>query len=141
MLRFVRLTPNAKTPSRATPYSAGLDIYAAEHYILPPGKSQLCSTGITLAIPNGYSGQLAARSGLATKYSIQIGAGIIDSDYRGEIKILLFNHGQENFEIHIGDSIGQLIIHRILLPDLIECNSLDITLRGHKGFGSSDIAH
>ena len=138
MLNFVKLSEIATTPYRATPNSAGLDLCAAETYTISPGHSQLCSTAIALAIPSGYSGQIAARSGLATKYEILVGAGIIDSDYRGEIKILIFNLGHEDFEIRIGDAIAQLIIHKILLPDLVECTTLDKTLRNTKGFGSSN---
>lgn len=139
MLRTVRLSHNASIPTRATAGSAGLDLYSAYDYEIPAAAATLCSTDIQLDIPDGCYGRIAPRSGLAYNHSLQIGAGVIDSDYRGNIKILIFNHGLEKFIVSKGDKIAQLILETILIPEVIECSSLKDTPRGNKGFGSSGL--
>ncbi len=139
MLRVVRLTARAQLPTKATPLSAGVDLYSAVDYEIKPQGTQLCETNLQIKIPDGYYGRIAPRSGISIKYSLQIGAGVIDNDYRGEIKVFIFNHGQENFKIARGDRIAQLILEKILIPEIVECTSLDTTNRGTKGFGSSGL--
>lgn len=97
------------------------------------------STGLAFAIPVGNYGRIAPRSGLAAKHSIDVGAGVIDADYRGEVKVLLFNHSDIDFAINEGDRIAQMIIEKYTLTDLVEVQELDDTVRGAGGFGSTGI--
>lgn len=99
----------------------------------------LVDTQITMAIPEGLYRQIAPRSGLAVKHGIDVGAGVIDSDYRGTIQVLLFNFGREDFLIRKGDRIAQLIIEKIASPVIQDVNDLEETTRGEKGFGSTRI--
>ena len=136
-----RLTPEAILPTRGTPDAAGLDLYASQGVVIHPQNRVLVATGIAAAIPVGYYGRVAPRSGLAVKHGINVLAGVIDCDYRGEIKVLL--HNTQNFgDFHIrpGDRIAQLIIEEILMPDVEEVASLEelgTTGRGDKGYGST----
>lgn len=137
-LRFVRLSSNAIIPSRGSKESAGLDLYAAHSCIIPAKDKFLISTDLQIALPKGSYGRIAPRSGLAVKNFIDIGAGVIDADYRGPVMVLLFNFGNVDYQVKRGDKIAQLICEQILTPDLIECVSLeDSTERGEKGFGST----
>src|SRR5260221_3227297 len=107
------------------------------------GKA-LVSTGLCLAIPEGTYGRIAARSGLANKHAIDVGAGVIDPGYRGTVGIILFNHSDKPFKIEVGDRIAQLILEKVLLPEVCEVKEkrhLSETERGSKGFGSSGIAN
>src|SRR5262249_26338347 len=99
----------------------------------------LIGTGIAMALPNSTYGRVAPRSGLAVKHGIDVGAGVIDSGYRGEIKILLINNGAKTFEVHPGDRIAQLILERIDHTEIVEAASLSRTERGTQGFGSTGI--
>jgi len=94
-------------------------------------------TGISVALPPGCYGRIAPRSGIALKHAIDVGAGVIDSDYRGEVKVLLFNHSDDAFAVHIGDRIGQLICEQCLIVPIVEVPELDSTERGAQGFGST----
>ena len=103
-----------------------------------PNRGQvLVSTGLAFAIPTGNYGRIAPRSGLAVKNSINVGAGVIDSDYRGEVRVLLFNHGDVDFVISEGDRIAQLIIEKYTPTELVEVETLGETQRGEGGFGST----
>uniref|UniRef100_A0A183BST3 Deoxyuridine 5'-triphosphate nucleotidohydrolase n=1 Tax=Globodera pallida TaxID=36090 RepID=A0A183BST3_GLOPA len=97
----------------------------------------LVSTGLRVAIPSGHYGRVAPRSGLAVKHSIDVGAGVIDTDYRGELKVLLFNFGETDFQVNEGDRIAQLICERCTRPELTEVGTLEMTARGANGFGST----
>lgn len=97
------------------------------------------STGLAFAIPVGNYGRIAPRSGLAAKHSIDVGAGVIDADYRGEVRVLLFNHSDIDFAINEGDRIAQMIIEKYTLTDLVEVQELDDTVRGAGGFGSTGV--
>ena len=97
----------------------------------------LVGTGIALSIPDGLYGRVAPRSGLAVKHCINVGAGVIDPDYTGEVKVVLFNHGTEDFEIKKGDRIAQLILEKCETPMIKEIGLLEETLRGDGGFGST----
>lgn len=125
-------------PTRATPLSAGWDIATNQYISIGPGQRRLCSTGIRLGIPACNYGRIAPRSGLASKYGINVGAGVIDSDYRGEIKVLLFNHSNKEFNAERGTKIAQIIFEQINPAPLLLVPSLNNTLRGENGFGSSD---
>ncbi len=136
-LSFVKVDNSATTPRRASFGSAGLDLASCDDVsILAQGKA-LVSTGIAMAIPHGHYGRIAPRSGFSYRKHTDIGAGVVDSDYRGEIKVLIFNLSAETAEIRKGDKIAQIIIekHSPLVPQLV--GSLDNTVRGENGFGSS----
>jgi dUTP pyrophosphatase len=132
---------NAKMPYKASPESAGLDLFSCETGIIEPHSKKLIDIGISVVIPFKYYGRIASRSGLAVKNSIDVGAGVIDSDYRGNVSVLLFNHGDERFVFNKGDKIAQLIIEKIAIINIIHVKDLDNTLRGEKGFGSSGISN
>ena len=128
-----------RRPEKKSEIAAGYDISAAEGKTIRPWKQEVVSTQIVLAIPHGAYGRIAPHSGLALK-GIDVAAGVIDSDYRGEVKILLVNHSDVQFEIKTGDHIAQLIIEKISLDKLNEESNLDKTKRGNKGFGSTGVA-
>ena len=137
-----RLDPTLDMPAYAYPGDAGLDLKAAEDAVLAPFERLCVSCGISLAIPEGYAGFVLPRSGLAAKHGISIvnAPGLIDSNYRGEIKAILVNLDPDNpFEIEHGDRIAQLVIMPVPIVTLVEKNELDETDRGAGGFGSSGI--
>lgn len=126
-------------PDYATAGAAGMDVVAAEDVTLAPGARAAIATGFALAIPNGYEVQVRPRSGLALKHGVTClnTPGTIDSDYRGEVKVILANLGQEPFVVGRGDRIAQLVPAPVLRADLVEVDSLDATTRGAGGFGST----
>lgn len=126
-------------PSYSTSGSAGLDLRAAEATTLKSGARFLMPTGLAIALPPQHEAQVRPRSGLAVKHGITVlnAPGTIDEDYRGEIKVPLINHGQEDFMIRRGDRIAQMVIAPIAHARLTEVTSLDETTRGAGGFGSS----
>ncbi len=126
-------------PAYATPGAAGMDICAAEDVELAPGARHAVATGFAVAIPEGYEIQVRPRSGLAFKHGVTVPntPGTIDSDYRGELKVLLINHGSESFAIARGDRIGQLVLAPVTQAAFEEVDSLDETARGAGGFGST----
>lgn len=136
------VTLGALLPTYKSKYASGMDLHAYKSDVLQSGERRLIPTGVYIEIPNGYEGQIRPRSGLAYKYGITVlnSPGTIDSDYRGEIKVLLINHGKESFMIHEGDRIAQLVIVKVeqaklSLVDHIE--ELTDTSRGSGGFGST----
>jgi len=135
-----KLKPNAILPCRATEGAAGYDIASSEDMTIPKHDRRLVNTELAIALPRGTCGKLMSRSGLASKHKIDVGAGIIDWDYRGQVKVLLINHGEEDFNVKIGDRIAQLIVHQVLHQDFHEAIELDDTKRGEGGFGSTLIA-
>lgn len=141
-IRFQKLHPNAVIPQRATPGSAGLDLVACmeEPVLLPPGGRAMIPTGLAMAIPTAeWVGLVYARSGLAVRHGITLSnsVGVIDSDYRGEIRVGLCNLGQEPYTIQPGERIAQLVITPVLMPPVEEADELDNTERGTGGFGST----
>jgi dUTP pyrophosphatase len=126
-------------PRYASEYAAGLDITSAEELTLEPGQRHAVATGFAIEIPHGYEVQVRPRSGLATRHGITClnTPGTIDSDYRGEIKVILINLGQERFEIRRGERIAQLIPAPVLRADFVEATELSETERGSGGFGST----
>ena len=133
--------PYAVIPTRATPGSAGLDIYTCEEGEIDPKDRKLIRTGIKIILPNGTFGRIASRSGLALNYDLDVCAGIIDSDFRGEIKVLLMNNGVDKYKFKVGDKIAQLIIQPYLQlePVIAENFEQHSTERGDKGWGSTDL--
>lgn len=128
-------------PEYATGQAAGMDLKANEELVLQPGERAAVATGIRVAIPAGYEGQIRARSGLALKHGICVpnAPGTVDADYRGEVKVLLMNLGSEAFEISRGDRIAQLVICRVERAQLKFAEGLGATQRGEDGFGSTGI--
>ena len=124
---------------RSTPGSAGYDIRTSVPATLYPGMSYKFPTGLKMAIPEGYVGLIEPRSGLSFKKSIENGAGVIDSDYRGEIRIHLYNHGNDTVFFAEGDRIAQLLIQKHEVPTFTLVDSLDQTVRGEGGFGSTGV--
>ena len=126
-------------PAYATPGAAGMDVVAAEDVELAPGQRHAVATGYKVAIPHGFEVQVRPRSGLAFKHGISVpnAPGTIDSDYRGEVKVLLINHGDEPFAIRRGERIAQLVPAAVTLAAFDEVDDLDSTPRGAGGFGST----
>jgi dUTP pyrophosphatase len=126
-------------PAYATDGAAGMDVLAAEDVELAPGGRHAVATGLSVAIPAGYEIQVRPRSGLALKHGISMpnAPGTIDSDYRGELKIILINHGSDLFAIRRGDRIAQLVIAPVVRGSWLEVETLDETARGEGGFGST----
>src|SRR5437016_4117240 len=137
-LSFKRLDPRALLPTRGSPSAAGLDLYSIEAISLQPNERRLIQTGLAVDIPEGYYGRLAPRSGLATQKGIDVLAGVIDADYRGEIRCLLYNTGEEIIDLPAQTRICQLIIEKIITPDAVWVDNLAETNRGGGGFGSTD---
>jgi len=132
------LSKEAKIPMRANPSDAGADLCSVEDFILNPFERKAIATGISLEIPEGHYGRIAPRSGIAYKNGIDVLAGVVDSSYRGEIKVILFNTDKENyFKINIGDRIAQLIIEKHFNFEFEIVEDLSYTQRGEGGFGST----
>ena len=126
-------------PAYETTGAAGMDLRAAEETLLKPGARFLMPTGFAMALPQGFEAQVRPRSGLAVKHGVTVlnAPGTIDCDYRGEIKVPLINHGQQDFVIARGDRIAQMVIAAVTQATWIEVETLDETQRGGAGFGSS----
>lgn len=137
VLEFKRLSEHATQPTRGSPESAGLDLYSAEDVEVPARGRAVAKTDIAIAVPYGCYGRVAPRSGLAVKQFVDVGAGVVDSDYRGNVGVVLFNFNTEPFQVKRGDRIAQLIIERIAMPELREVAELGDTKRGAGGFGST----
>jgi len=137
VLRFKRLDSRATLPTRGTSSSAGLDLCSIENVTIGPHQRYLARTGLAVAVPEGFYGRLAPRSGLAVKKGLDVLAGVIDSDYRGEICCLLYNSSDEPVELPPDSKICQLIVERIIMPNAIWVEDLSETQRGEAGFGST----
>lgn len=137
-VKFKRLNPEAKVV-QATKGSAGFDLVATEATQVSPGDRAMVSTGLALEIPEGYEAQVRPRSGLAAKHGITVlnSPGTIDSDYRGEVKVILHNTGRFVYSVAAGDKIAQLVIQRVPTVDFVEVDELSSTERGAGGFGST----
>jgi dUTP pyrophosphatase len=140
-IRICRLThgKDLPLPSYATPGAAGMDVVSAEELDLMPGQRHAVATGFKVEIPQGYEIQVRPRSGLALKHGISVPntPGTIDSDYRGEVKVIIVNHGSEPFPIRRGDRIAQLIPAAVTRGEFDEVEELEDTARGEGGFGST----
>ena len=137
-LRWVKMTEHASAPFRASLGSAGYDLSAAYNCVVPARGKAVVRTDIQIWVPDGTYGRIAPRSGLAANYHIDVGAGTIDSDYRGNVKIVLFNHSENDFHIERGDRVAQLICEKIVCPPLEKHRTLPVTRRGWGGFGWSN---
>ena len=140
-IRVKRLRPNAELPRYQTAGAAGMDLHAALEapITLAPGARVLVPTGLAFAIPNGWEGQVRPRSGLAAKHGVTVinAPGTIDSDYRGEVGVVLVNHGQAPFVITQGERIAQIVFAPYAQATLDEVDALDETARGAGGYGST----
>eukprot|EP00730_Choanoeca_flexa_P011261 TRINITY_DN24216_c0_g1_i1.p1 TRINITY_DN24216_c0_g1~~TRINITY_DN24216_c0_g1_i1.p1 ORF type:complete len:159 (+),score=25.68 TRINITY_DN24216_c0_g1_i1:43-477(+) len=137
MLKIKKLSENAKVPTRGSDNAAGYDLYAAEDAIIDPQGKAIVKTDIAMAIPEGCYGRVAPRSGLAAKHHIDVGAGVVDRDYRGNVGVVMFNLAKQSYEVKKGDRIAQLVLERIITPKVQEVEELDDTDRGAGGFGST----
>ena len=134
-LPFVKMSADAKIPTRATEESAGLDLYSPVDYIIPPHGQLLVPTQIKLRVPLGYYGRLASKSSLAILHQLHVEAGVIDPDYTGEIMVLLINTASRVHNLTKGTPIAQLILEKISTPLLKEVDKLPPTTRGAQGCG------
>lgn len=139
-LRVQLLSEHATMPSKGSPMSAGYDLSASTDITIPAqGGRALVPTDLSIACPVGTYARIAPRSGLALKHGIDVGAGVVDADYRGPVGVILFNFGKEDFEVTKGDRIAQLILEKICMTDAIQVEELDDTKRGAAGFGSTGV--
>ncbi|XP_028098577.1 uncharacterized protein LOC114298248, partial [Camellia sinensis] len=148
-VQFIKMLPQATRPTRATDGAVGYDLTSIAMYVIPAQGRMLISTGIAMEIPCGLYGRIAPRSGLALIHGIDVGAGVIDPDYRGEVKVLLFNHNQEEFIVRAGDRIAQIIFEKVSLPRMVEKDARNLcdirnddrndarNWRSTEGFGST----
>merc|ERR1711992_424877 len=137
VLKWAKLSENAYAPSKGSARAAGYDLRSAYDCVVPAMGKAIVKTDIQIRVPEGTYGRIAPRSGLAAKHHIDVGAGVVDQDYTGNIGVVMFNHAQEDFEIKKGDRIAQFICEKIEYPDLEEVASLNSTERGEGGFGST----
>lgn len=140
-LKITRLSPHAILPSYSHPDDSGMDLIAAEGQTLPPGESALIPTGIAIALPPNTEAQVRPRSGLALKHQIAVlnTPGTIDEGYRGEIGVILVNHGKAAFQVTRGMRIAQLVVAPVIRVEIEEVSNLDDTKRGADGFGSTGL--
>ncbi len=136
-LRVKRLSPDATLPVRGSTGAVGYDLYSLHGCIILPGRRGVVPTGISVELPSGCYGRIAPRSGLAVRHGIQVGAGVVDPDYTGELKVVLFNHDSTPYAIKPGYRIAQLVLEKCLVPDVEEVTEVSETERGEGGFGST----
>jgi dUTP pyrophosphatase len=139
LLRVKRLSENAVLPVQGSPLAAGYDLASAVDTVVPGRGKALVPTDLAIALPEGVYGRVAPRSGLAWKKHIDVGAGVIDRDYRGNVGVVLFNHGEEDLKVGRGDRIAQLILERYETAQVQEVEDLEETDRGEGGFGSTGV--
>ena len=137
VLNFKRLDERATLPTRGSAASAGLDLYSIEDVTIEPKQRVVARTGLAVAVPSGFYGRVAPRSGLAVKNGLDVLAGVIDSDYRGEVCCALLNTGDERLTLPRGSRLCQLIIEQIITPSAAWAEDLEETVRGAAGFGST----
>lgn len=137
VLRVLKLTRFAQLPKRSSSGAAGYDLYAAHPIVIPARSFEVVPLDICLGIPAGHYGRMASRSSLTVKYRLEVGAGVIDEDYRGPIHVAIYNHSDCEYCVDRGDRIAQLIIEKILYPLVIETDSLDKTERDQGWCGST----
>ncbi len=139
-IQIKKLSDKAKIPTQGSKYAAGYDLYAAEEVLVNTMGRKLVKTNISISIPEGYYGRIAPRSGLAYKNGIDVLAGVIDSDYRGDIGVILLNTDHNlDFEVNVGDRIAQIIIEKCHSINWETVETLDATVRSEGGFGSSGV--
>ena len=140
-LKVKLINKDAVLPLQANPGDAGLDLFAAEEKVIKSGEAELISTGIIIELPEGTEAQVRPRSGLALKHSLTVlnSPGTIDEGYRGEIKVILINHGKEDFKIEKQMRIAQMVIAPVARVNITQVEELTVSERGIGGFGSSGI--
>jgi deoxyuridine 5'-triphosphate nucleotidohydrolase len=138
MLLVKRAHPDATLPTRQTAGAAGYDLASVEDCEIMPGQLRVVPTGLVIQVPPGTYGRVAERSGMTTKNHTSVGAGVIDADYRGEVGVVLRNHGTLPVQVQKGQRIAQLILETIVTPAVSEVFEMDETARGAGGFGSTD---
>lgn len=140
-LKIFQLDPSAITPQYSHPGDAGLDLFSIEEQTILPGETKLIRTGIAIALPEGTEAQIRPRSGLALKYSITVlnTPGTVDAGYRGEIGVILINHGRKTFEVIPGMKIAQMVITSFIAAEVELVKQLNDTIRGDGGFGSTGV--
>ena len=138
-IKFIRLSEGAHIPQKAHEDDAGFDLYASEDFSLKAHGFGCVPTALSIELPTGYEAQVRPRSGLAAKYGVTVlnAPGTIDAGYRGEVKVILINHGESDFEITAGMRIAQLVVSPVLSARFVETASLEQSERGEGGFGSS----
>ena len=140
-VRIKRLTPDAILPKYAHPGDTGLDLCSVDDLTIRPAEARVVRTGIAVELPQGTEAVIRPRSGLAREWSVTVlnSPGTIDEGYRGEVGVLLINHGRREFRVRCGMRIGQLVVQRRLQVEVVEAESLSETDRGVRGFGSSGL--
>ena len=139
MLRVRRSHPDAVLPSRGSEQSIGYDLTSVENVVIPKGEYRMVDTGIQVEFPDGHYLRIAPRSGLTAKNGIHVGAGVVDRDYRANIKVILFNFGSEDFDVRSGMRIAQAILEKASILEVEEVSDLSSTERGEGGFGSTGV--
>lgn len=129
----------ARLPARAHPGDAGLDLFAAADVDVPPGETRLVGTGLAVALPRGTEGQIRPRSGLALRHGVTVlnAPGTVDAGYRGEVGVLLVNHGRRTFHVRRGMKVAQLVVTPVVEVEVVEADALSETARSGGGFGST----
>ncbi|MGE7673844.1 dUTP diphosphatase [Lysinibacillus sp. NPDC094403] len=140
-VKIKRIHTDALLPMQANPGDAGMDLYSIEEVEIPAGVTKLIKTGLQIELPKGTEAQIRPRSGLALKHSVTVlnSPGTIDEGYRGEIGVILINHGKETFKVEKSMRIAQMVIQLVPSIQLLEVNELSQTVRGTSGFGASGI--
>lgn len=141
LIKVKRVHPNAKIPKRATVDSAGFDLHCVDDFTIKAGEHLPVHTGLVFEIPHGFAMLLYPRSGMAKKHGLTLSnaVGVVDSDYRGEIIVLLHNAGNYEVNFKAGDRVAQAVIHKLPDIELVECEELSETERGERGFGSTGL--
>jgi dUTP pyrophosphatase len=141
IVKIKKLSDNAKTPEYATPGSAGVDLCSAISTTIEPGKIALVKTNISIEMPPNIEAQIRSRSGLAFKNGIFVlnAPGTIDSDYRGDVGVILANFSDKAFNVGVGDRIAQMVFAKVIKPDFSESSDLSTTSRGAGGFGHTGV--
>ena len=137
MLRVSLLSEFAKVPTRGSDQAAGYDLYSAVDQTIDRWNNSLIRTDIAIEVPEGTYGRIAPRSGLALKHRLDVGAGVVDRDYRGNVGVVLFNLSDTPYNVRRGDKVAQLVLEQIRTPEIQVVDSLDQTDRGEGGFGST----
>ncbi|GAK59441.1 deoxyuridine 5'-triphosphate nucleotidohydrolase [Candidatus Vecturithrix granuli] len=142
-VRVIKIHEDAILPHYSYPGDSGMDLYSIEDVIIPPGDTQLVRTGLKIAVPDRYEAQVRPKSGLALQHAVTVTntPGTVDSGYRGEICVILINHGREAYHVQKHAKIAQLVICPVVRAKIIEVEQLDETSRGNSGFGSTGLTH
>lgn len=143
IVRIAKIHADAVLPHYVHPGDAGMDLYSIDDLIIPPGETALIRTGLKIAVPDGFEAQVRPKSGLALKYALSLAntPGTIDSGYRGEVGVILINHGRLPYHVAKQSKIAQMVICPVIRAEIQEVAELDDTARGEGGFGSTGLHH